>query len=60
MNSKNNIENLNKNSIEEKSDEYDKIQEKGKIKGRYTFCKYWKEKETVMKHIKDSRTEKKN
>jgi hypothetical protein len=37
LNSKNNIENLNKNSIKEKSDEYDKIQEKGKIKGRYTF-----------------------
>lgn len=59
LNSNNNIDNLKKNTIDEKSDEYDKVQENGKVKGRYTFQKYWKDKETVVKHIKDSRTEKK-
>jgi len=37
LNTKNDIDNLKKSTIDEKSDEYDKVQKNGKIKGRYTF-----------------------
>ena len=37
LNTKNDIDILKKSTIDEKSDEYNKVQKNGKIKGRYTF-----------------------